>query len=112
MEFSSPTFIAFSLVAAIAIIKLYIYPAFISPLSKIPSAHPTASFSPLWSYYIRYANIENNTLYRLHKAKGPIVRLGPNELSVNCYDEGLKTVYTGGFEKTEFYPHRFENYGG
>ena len=104
------------LIAAIAtvLLGLYrwaIYPAFISPLSKIPAARWHASFCPLWSYYIKYANIENNTVFELHKKLGPIVRMGPYELSVNCYEDGLKTIYTGGFPKTDFYTNRFTNYG-
>lgn len=104
-------------VAAVAVIitafyKFIIHPVFLSPLSKIPAAHPTSHISPLWIYYIRWANIENRTLYELHKKKGPILRLAPNELSVNCYEGGLKTIYTGGFEKTAFYARRFHNYNG
>jgi hypothetical protein len=92
--------------------KLLIEPLLVSPLSKIPSAHPSAHISPFWIYYVRYTNTENRTLYELHRTKGPILRLAPNELSINCYEQGLKTVYTGGFEKTEFYPRRFHNYNG
>jgi unspecific monooxygenase len=104
------------LVAAIAIVmfgvyKWIVYPAFFSPLAKIPNARWHASFCPLWSYYVKYANIENNTVYELHKRLGPIVRMGPRELSVNCYEGGLKTIYTGGFPKTDFYANRFTNYG-
>lgn len=99
-------------VAIVITYKFLIQPLFLSPLSKIPSAHPSAHISPFWIYYIRYANIENRTLYELHKKKGPILRLAPNELSINCYEQGLKTVYTGGFEKTEFYARRFANYDG
>jgi hypothetical protein len=99
-------------VAIIIAYKFLIQPAFISPLSKIPSAHASAHISPLWIYYIRYVNIENRTLYEIHKRKGPILRPAPNELSINCYEQGLKTVYTGRFEKTEFYGRRFHNYNG
>lgn len=100
-------------IASITLIyKVLIEPLFFSPLSKIPAANLSAHISPLWIYYIRYTNTENETIYRLHEKKGPIIRLAPNELSINCYEEGLKTVYTGGFDKTEFYGRRFCNYGG
>jgi hypothetical protein len=98
--------------AGITIYKLIIFPLFLSRLSRIPAAHPLCHITSLWIYYIRWADIENRTLYRLHTEKGPILRLGPNELSVNCYEEGIKTIYGGGFEKTEFYPRRFTNYDG
>lgn len=92
--------------------KLLLEPLFVSPLSNIPSANFTAHITPFWIYYVRYTNTENQTLYELHKKKGPILRLAPNELSINCYEQGLKTVYTGGFEKTDFYIRRFGNFGG
>ncbi|EOD44572.1 putative cytochrome p450 protein [Neofusicoccum parvum UCRNP2] len=98
--------------ALLATIYRYIvYPAFLSPLAKIPAAHFSAHFSSLWLKYIRYHNIENRTVQALHEKYGPIVRLGPSELSINCYDEGLKTVYGGGFPKTTWYPLQFAFYG-
>jgi hypothetical protein len=91
--------------------KFVLYPTFFSPLAKIPAANWHARFCPLWSYYIKWANIENETTYQLHLKHGNIVRMGPSELSVNCYEGGLKTIYTGGFPKTDFYKNRFTNYG-
>ena len=96
---------------ALCVYKVLIYPLFLSPLSKIPSAHWSSHICPLWIYYIRHQQIENQTIHELHKKKGPIVRTAPNELSVNCYEGGLKTIYTGGFHKTDYYHHRFANYG-
>ena len=32
-----------------------------------------------------------------------MVRLGPNELSVNMIDGGIRAIHGGGFEKTEWY---------
>ncbi|RDW84314.1 hypothetical protein BP6252_01904 [Coleophoma cylindrospora] len=60
--------------------------------------------------YLRWRGPENKTIYIQHVEKGPILRTGPRELSVNCYEGGVKTIYGGGFEKNEFYA-RFENYG-
>jgi hypothetical protein len=105
------TNICYVLLAASAIYRLIIFPRFISRLSKIPAAHPLCHFASLWIWYHRYAESENRTIQRLHSEKGPILRIGPNELSVNCYEEGIKTIYGGGFDKTEFYPRRFANYG-
>lgn len=92
------------------IYKLLIYPAYVSPLSKIPSAHFTASWAPLWILWARYTRVEVQTIHKAHQKYGPIVRLGPNEVSVNCVDGGLRIVYAGGFEKPYFYD-QFENYG-
>ncbi|CAF9917960.1 MAG: hypothetical protein ALECFALPRED_000435 [Alectoria fallacina] len=41
---------------------------------------------------------------------GPVVRLAPNEISVNSVD-ALRTVYVGGFEKHRWYLDVFANYG-
>ncbi|KAK4505818.1 hypothetical protein PRZ48_003783 [Zasmidium cellare] len=95
----------------LALYHYLLYPLLFSPLCKIPAANPFASISSLWILYIRWLNIENQTLLRLHEKLGPIVRLAPNELSVNCYEGGLKTIYGGGFAKDEFYVRRFVNYG-
>lgn len=85
------------------------YPAFISPLSKLPNAHFTSSISGLWILWKRYQAKEINTIFKSHQKNGPIVRLGPNEVSVNCVDGGVRTIYTGGFEKSDWYS-MFVNY--
>jgi hypothetical protein len=103
--------ICYSLLAASAIYRLIIFPLFVSKLSKIPAAHPSCHFASFWIWYHRFSETENRTIQRLHSEKGPILRIGPNELSVNCYEEGIKTIYGAGFDKTEFYPRRFANYG-
>jgi hypothetical protein len=90
--------------------KFVIYPLLFSPLSKIPKAHWSSSFSPLWIYWIRYKSRENATLHAAHVTHGPIVQVAPNEISINSVDGGIRTVYGGGFEKGEWYSI-FENYG-
>ena len=89
--------------------KYIIYPTFFSPLSKIPNAHWSAPISPIWILWRRYAFSENAAIHTAHLNYGPIVRLGPNDISVNCVDEGIKTI--GAFEKPDWYPNAFFNYG-
>ena len=84
-----------------------IFPTFVSPLAKIPNAHFTASFSPLWILWIRYRCKEVRTIHAAHEKLGPVVRLGSNELSVNCIEGGLRTIYNGNFKKHDFYPNLF-----
>lgn len=91
------------------IYKFILYPIFYSPLSKVPNAHWSAPISPLWILWTRYSCQENRVVHAAHQKHGPIVRLAPNELSVND-TAGLKTVYAGGFEKGEWYSI-FDNYG-
>lgn len=87
----------------------FVYPALISPLSKIPNAHWSASVSPLWILYKRFKHRENITLEDAHKRLGPFVRVAPNEVSVDDL-ESVRTIYQGGFEKPEWY-EIFDNYG-
>jgi hypothetical protein len=94
----------------VAIYLLLIYPTFISLLSKIPNAHWSSPFSSAWILWVRFNNHENREVHTAHLEHGPIVRLGPNEISINCVDGGLRTVYGGGFEKGDWYSI-FDNYG-
>ncbi|CAD6503788.1 BgTH12-05533 [Blumeria graminis f. sp. triticale] len=93
----------------IVLYKFIIYPLFLCPLSKIPRAHWSSSISPIWILWIRYRNWENQNVHRAHQNLGSIVRLGPYELSVNSI-EAMRTVYSGGFEKGDWYSS-FDNYG-
>ncbi|EMT72228.1 cytochrome P450 [Fusarium oxysporum II5] len=110
LEQLNPT-VVYTAAIAFLLFKFVIYPSLLSPLAKIPAARWHARFSPLFSWYIKYYKLENITVFTLHQKYGPIVRLGPKELSINCYEGGLKTVYTGDFPKTEFYPRSFSHYG-
>ena len=102
---------AAALIVTISLLYKYvIYPRFLSPLSKVPNAHFTAPFTSLWILATRYKRLENRTLYVLHQKLGPVIRLGPKELSVNCVDNGIRTIYSGGFEKTDWYSNQFENF--
>lgn len=86
-----------------------IHPAFLSPLSALPAAHWSASFSPLWILHKRYAHREVGALVDAHKRLGPYVRIAPNQVSVDDV-EGVKQVYMGGFDKPDWYAV-FDNYG-
>jgi cytochrome P450 len=72
-----------------------------NPVRKIPAAHPLAPFTSLWISWIRWRKIENATLKDAHERLGPVVCLGPEEISVNCVKGGIRDVYAGGFEKRD-----------
>lgn len=93
----------------LAIYKFIIYPTFLSPLSKIPSAHWSSSISPLWILWTRFHCRENREVHSAHLKLGAIVRLAPNELSVSNIGS-VRTIYGAGFEKGEWYSI-FDNYG-
>ncbi|KAH7396591.1 cytochrome P450 monooxygenase-like protein [Phaeosphaeria sp. MPI-PUGE-AT-0046c] len=90
-----------------------------NPLCKVPAAHRLAHYTSLWIASIRWRSIENTTLKEAHARLGPIICLGPNEISVNCVKGGIREIYTGGFPKGStttsggynWYAF-FTNYGG
>ncbi|KAJ5678767.1 hypothetical protein N7462_007011 [Penicillium macrosclerotiorum] len=107
----SITSLAAAAVVALVLYKAIIFPAFISPLAKIPNAHWSVPISPAWMLWKRFRMENNRTIQAAHERLGPIVRLGPSEISVNCVDGGIKSVYTGGFEKHDWYPRVFGSLG-
>ncbi|TKA75251.1 hypothetical protein B0A55_05762 [Friedmanniomyces simplex] len=103
--------VALFLLLSLALYRFIVYPAFISPLSRIPSAHWSAPFSRLWILYYRSREEETPTVHAAHQRLGPIVRIAPNDISVNSVDGGIRTVYAGGYEKGDWYRNIFNNYG-
>ncbi len=89
--------------------RYIIYPYILSPLAKIPNAHWSAPVSRFWILGIRHGRRENRTLHAAHRRLGPVIRVGPEELSVDDVD-GVRTVYQAGFEKPVWYSV-FDNYG-
>lgn len=59
-----------------------------------------ASLTGLWRLRLQYSGSIDPVLYQLHKKYGPIVRIGPNTVSVSEPDH-LRTVFgaRGGFTK-------------
>lgn len=106
--------VAFAGTVVSVVLRVYnyiLYPLFWSPLAKIPAARWHSRIVPFYSWYIKYTNVENREVHKLHTKLGPVFVLGPNELSVNSAD-GLRTVYNGDlFVKTEWYFDRFSNFG-
>ncbi|KAI9931758.1 hypothetical protein MW887_010337 [Aspergillus wentii] len=111
MALPSLTVCAVIFVSLFALYKTVIYPAFLSPLSRIPNAHWTSPISPAWILWKRFRSQNNRTIQAAHERLGSIVRLAPSEISVNCVEGGIKAVYTGGFEKHEWYPRVFGSFG-
>jgi unspecific monooxygenase len=111
MAVSYVTGAGIALMLSALIYRFLLYPVFISPLSRIPSAHFISPISPAWIIWKRFRETNNRTIHEAHKRLGPIVRLGPSEISVNCVEGGIKTVYGGGFEKHDWYPRVFGSFG-
>ncbi|KAJ5493609.1 hypothetical protein N7463_009696 [Penicillium fimorum] len=101
--------LAFIIIILYLIYNHVIKPYFLSPLSSIPNAHLTSPLSSYWIDRKRSTGTEVLAIYALHQKHGPIVRLGPKELSVNSI-HGLRIIYTGAFEKHSFYNEIFVNF--
>jgi cytochrome P450 len=87
-----------------------LHPALISPLSKLPAAHPTSHFASTWIWWRRRTGRESRSIFAAHQRCGPVVRLGPNEVSI-ASQEGLRKVYFSGFTRTTWVLP-FRNYDG
>lgn len=86
-----------------------VHPALISPLARLPNAHWSVPYSPIWILYQRFKKRENASLEQAHKRLGPFIRVGPNDVNVD--DLGaVRTIYQGGWEKPGWYGV-FDNYG-
>ncbi|KAF4554853.1 Cytochrome P450-like protein 9 [Elsinoe fawcettii] len=90
--------------------RFILHPLLLSPLSSVPPAHWSSPLSPLWLLHLRRRGSPNATIHSLHLQHGPILRVAPNELSLNCVNGGVRTIYSGGYEKGSWYAV-FRNYG-
>lgn len=91
------------LLAGFLLYYYIVYPFLLSPLAKIPNAHWTSPFLPWWILWKRYQQVELAAAYEAHQRFGLIVRLGPEDLSVSCYEDGIRTIYGGGFDKPTYF---------
>lgn len=102
------------LTVAVVLVLMYryiIYPALLSPLSKIPNAHFSVPFTSTWIDSKRPGGATGiAAILAAHEKHGPIIRLSPDELSVTSLD-GLRKIYTGAFEKDLWFEDAFVNYG-
>ncbi|PHH55349.1 Tryprostatin B 6-hydroxylase [Ceratocystis fimbriata CBS 114723] len=107
------------LVAAYLVYKLVVYPLWLSPLRKIPSAHPSARFSPLWIMAVRHGLLlreGGDSLVAqadLHRRLGPVVLVGPRHVSIDG-PEIVRAVFYEPSHKARWYQeftgyHRIPN---
>ncbi|KAF2096004.1 cytochrome P450 [Rhizodiscina lignyota] len=102
--------VVFALLLAFLSYRYFISPTLLSPLSKLPLAHPTSSFSGLWIWLQRRRGRESRSIFAAHQRCGPIIRLAPDEVSVTSLD-AVKKIYGGGFERSKWF-EQFFNYDG
>lgn len=87
-----------------------LYTALSTPFFNIPNAHWSAPYSRLWLLSLKYRGKEHKTRYRMHLELGDVIRLAPWELSVNCIDNGVMTVYGSDWDKGAWY-ESMRNFG-
>ena len=104
------TGLAIALLLGYILYRDILYSALMSPLSKLPAAHSTSHFASTWIWWRRRTGRESRSIFAAHQRCGPIVRLGPNEVSI-ASQEGLRKVYFGGFTRTKWVL-AFHNYSG
>lgn len=104
--------LAIALLLGYLLYRDMLHPALISPLSKLPAAHPSSHFASTWIWWRRRTGRESRSIFAAHQRCGPIVRLGPNEVSI-ASQEGLHKIYFGrfAFTRTEWVLP-FRNYNG
>ncbi|KAJ5669200.1 hypothetical protein N7462_010270 [Penicillium macrosclerotiorum] len=83
-----------------------------SSLNDIPNAHFSVPYTRLWLLSLRWRNMEHRTRIHLHRRLGPVIRIGPHDVSVNCIDDGVRTIYSSKFDKdVTFYHELFDQTG-
>lgn len=97
--------VPWSAIVLLVIIPLtwIVYQRFFHPLASVPGPF-IASLSRLWMTKHSWDGDMNITMIALHKRYGPLVRTGPNELSVADL-AAIKTIYGAGtqFRKSTWY---------
>lgn len=91
-------------VGAIIFVGYIITKRLLSPISKIPGPWYTKSTS-LWIKYQEFTSNRRESVHSLHQRYGPVVCLGPNEVSFASLD-AIKEIYASGgsgHDKTELY---------
>jgi cytochrome P450 len=102
-----------ALVAAAAFFayRYLLYPAFFSPLGKIPTPHPLAGIYPFWLTQKEREGCQARSILEAHRKKGPVLRVEPNHVHVASLD-GLRVVFhVGRFDRTDYFLP-FQNYDG
>ncbi|OIW24533.1 cytochrome P450 [Coniochaeta ligniaria NRRL 30616] len=108
---ASLSVVAVVLASAIFLIKyLLLDPLFLTPLNRIPG--PQGFALTKWRLaYEDWKGTSTRTIHQLHQRYGPVVRIGPDQVSFSSL-AALRTIYGPGskFGRTDFY-RMFDVYG-
>ncbi|KEF50973.1 uncharacterized protein A1O9_12971 [Exophiala aquamarina CBS 119918] len=92
------------LICVVAITARFLYNKFGYGISRIPGPF-LASYTDLWRFFLVWGGRAELTHIKLHEKYGPLVRIGPKNVSVS--DSGaVKLIYGlgAGYAKSGFYP--------
>jgi benzoate 4-monooxygenase len=97
----SPIYLLF--IALGFVVVSFLRSHFFHPLRKFPGPF-WAAHTDIWRVYHLWTRRMPDTLLKVHEKYGPVVRIGPNDLSFQSV-EILNDVYKGGrkFIKSNFY---------
>ena len=87
------------LVYAVKLLRHALY----SPLNAAKDAHWSVRFYGAWIWWQRVFERDAQAVHEAHLRLGPVLRLGPSEVSVCDVEGGLKPIYEGRLPKTDFY---------
>ncbi|KAK5173806.1 uncharacterized protein LTR77_002487 [Saxophila tyrrhenica] len=74
-----------------------------TPLDQAPCIHWSAKYSSLWIRWKRYQDQDTLAVHEAHLRHGPVVRLGPKEMSIVDAATGIKPIYEGRLPKTDWF---------
>lgn len=80
----------------VSLVVYYLYPYFVTyrHLRRIPAPFP-AQFTNWWLLLVCRRGNRYETVDKLHKKLGPVVRIQPNHVSL-CDDEAIQVIYGHG----------------
>jgi hypothetical protein len=110
MAFWSSIAVAYAALSLLLLKYLFLDPLVFSPLKNIPG--PKTFALTKWRLaYEDWKGTRTRTIDQLHRQFGPVVRIGPNEISFNSLN-ALRTIYGPGsrYGRTSFY-RMFDVYG-
>jgi hypothetical protein len=106
-------FVMFAITLALILLPCRaIYVSRLTPLARLPCANQTCSIMGIWILWKRYGGSahELKAIAAAHERHGPVVRLGPNEISIVSLDLDERRIFSMKLEKPPWYTP-FSNYG-
>ena len=102
----------FIILFALCVACRALYYGYFSSLARIPCAHRTSALTSLWILWKRHKGSaeEVAAVAAAHELYGPVVRLGPREISVRSWDVEFRRILGSKLEKPSWYS-AFTNYG-